>query len=266
MKHLIITILLASIFFLAGCSGDKYEEKGFQIGTDVSGNETTQASGVNPDSLTFPVSPGSVLLTGVPNVRLTPVYKINFNKRDKTSYTGSNSFYYRYEEDYTGINTQDKANNWNSHLMPGLEAVYGYNMINISHYNLQEGLQKKLFEKPVLVRTLYYPAFSKDTLNYEPVSRNFFIVSVYDEDTNKDNFINTKDLRRLYLFDINGENKKALVPKDYSVYKSEYDSGNDYMYIYARQDANKNGRQDNDDPVHIFWIDLKDPHRTGRQY
>ena len=201
------------------------------------------------------------MLTGVPNVRLTTIYKVNLNKKDNSTFIGSNSFHYRYEE-----TERDKGNNWNNNLMPGLEAVYGYNLVNISHYDIKENKQKNFFDKPVLVRTLYYPTFSKDTLNYNPISRNYFMVSVYNDDTNQDGFVNLKDLRRIYLFDINGERQKALIPENYSVFKSEYDSDNDFMYVFAQLDNNNNGRQDEGEPIHIFWIDLKDPSKTGRQY
>lgn len=105
-----------------------------------------------------------------------------------------------------------------------------------------------------------------DTLNFKPVNREYFIVSVYNEDTNKDGFINLKDLRRLYLFNINGERQTALVPENYSVFKSEYDPGNDFMYVFAQLDSNNNGQQDEGEPTHIFWIDLNDPAQTGRAY
>ena len=126
--------------------------------------------------------------------------------------------------------------------MPGLEAVYGYNMVNISHYDIKTNKQKYFFEKPVLVKTAYYPTFNKDTLNYKPVNRNCFMVSVYNDDTNKDGFINLKDLRRFYLFDINGERQMALIPENYSIIKSEYDPENDFMYVYAQLDSNSNGK------------------------
>ncbi len=139
-------------------------------------------------------------------------------------------------------------------------------MVNVSHYDIAKNKQKYFFEKPVLIKTLYYPAFSKDTLNYQPVNREYFIVSVYDEDTNKDGFINQKDLRRIYLFDINGERQKTLVPENYSVFKSNYDLDNDFMYVFAQLDINGNGKRDEGEPVHIFWIDLKRPDITGRMY
>ena len=150
--------------------------------------------------------------------------------------------------------------------MPVIQAVYGYNMVNISHYNINEYKQQNFFEKPVLIRTLYYPAFSKDTVNYKPVTRNYFIISVYNDDTNKDGYINQKDLRRFYLYNINGERQKALVPENYSVFKSEYDPANDYLYVFAQLDNNNNGIVDEGEPIHVFWIDLKDPNKAGRQY
>lgn len=220
-----------------------------------------EIGGIHKDSLKFDTQPSEVLLTGISTVRLTTVYKVNVNKDNGKTFIGSNNFHYRYEEEGGEI-----GNNWHSNLMPGLGSVYGYNMVNVSHYDSKENKQKNLFEKSVLIRTLYYPAFSNDTLNFKPINRNYIIVSVYNEDTNKDGFINLKDLRRFYLFNINGERIRALVPENYSVQKSEYDPANDFMYVFAQLDSNKNGQHDENEPVHIFWIDLNDPSRSGRQY
>ncbi len=92
------------------------------------------------------------------------------------------------------------------------------------------------------------------------------MVSVYDEDTNKDGFINVKDLRRFYFFDINGMNKELLIPKNYSVMSSEYDSANDLMYVFAKLDKNQNGQMESDEPTDIYWIDLTNPDNVGQQY
>lgn len=261
MNKISAILTLTLVYLMTSCSNGKLEEKGFQVSPTSEETENELNSGLNRDSLKFETRPSNVLLTGVPNVRLTTIYKVNLNKKDNSTFIGSNSFHYKYEE--TEGNT---GNNWNNNLMPGLEAVYGYNLTNISHYDIQENKQKNFFEKPVLIRTIYYPTFSKDTLNYKPVNRDYFMVSVYNDDTNKDGFINLKDLRRLYLFDINGVRQKALIPENYSVFKSEYDSDNDFMFVFAQLDNNSNGRQDEGEPIHIFWIDLKNPNKTGRQY
>ncbi len=261
MKNSTTILILTLVALITSCSNGKLEEKGFQVNSAPVNSETDQNSGLNRDSLKFETQPSAVLLTGIPNVRLATIYKVNLDKDGKTTFIGSNNFHYN--DEYLESNT---GNNWHNNLMPGFNAVYGYNMVNVSHYDIEKDTQKYLFEKPVLIRTVYYPTFSKDTLNHQPVSRKSFIVSVYNEDTNKDSFINLKDLRRIYLFNLNGKIQKALVPENYSVFKSEYDSDNDFMYVFARLDSNQNGMVNEREPIHIFWIDLKDPNKTGRMY
>lgn len=249
------------VFFLVSCSGDKLEEKGFSVNSIVDNNDDDNPNGISKDSLKFETKPSNVLLTGLSEYRIATIYKVNYNKKSKSSFIGFNYFHFNYSE----IGSS-KGNRWNFNYMPGLEAVYGYNMVNVSHYNILTNKQILFFDNPVLIKTLYYPSFSKDTLNFEPVNRNYFMVSVYDEDTNKDGFINMKDLRRFYLFDINGKNKSLLIPRDYSIIKSEYDSANDFMYVFAQHDENENGEKDDGEALHVYWIDLKDPNKTGRLY
>ena len=250
-------LVLTILYGLAGC-GNKLEQKGFAV-KPTTGNDNN-IDGISKDSLTFPTRPSNVLLTGNPSYRLTTIYKVNFNK-DSTTFIGSNGFHYNFED--IG---ETNGNQWNNNYLPGIEAAYGYNMVNVSHFNAETQKQTLFFEQPVLIKTLYYPTFSKDTLNYKPVSRNYYMVSVYDEDTNKDGFININDLRRFYSFDIDANGKKPIVPINYSVFKSEYDPANDLVYIFAKFDANKNGKMDELEPINIFWADLKNPERTGKQY
>lgn len=248
-------------FFFCACVNDGLDEKGFPVNTSQSSenNEDENVEGIHRDSVMFETRPSNVLLTGIPNVRLTTVYKVNVYRRDGTTFIGSNNFLYKDTE-------SEQGNNWNGNLIPGLEGVYGYNLVNISHYDLITKKTKGLFEKPVLVKTLYYPSFSKDTLNSIPVKRAYFFVSVYNDDTNKDGFINQTDLRRFFYFNSNGELNAPLIPERYSVFKSEYDSENDLMFVFARLDSNGNGQIEDREPIHIFWIDLKDPSKTGQQY
>ncbi len=242
---------------MTNCS-NKIQSKGLSV-QQVEINSDNKIDGIPQDSLIYATRPGSVLLTGIPQYRLVTIYKVN-HRKNNTTFIGSNEFYFNYNEE------EMDGNKWHDHLMPGLEAVYGYNMVNVSHYDTVKQQQKNFFEKPVLIKTLYYPSFLKDTLNHKLVTRNYFMISVFDEDTNKDGAISVKDLRRFYLFDINAENKRALISTNYSVYKSEYDQANDFVYIYAKLDENKNGQIEEFEPVSIFWIDLKNPERTGRKY
>ncbi|MBO9703110.1 MAG: hypothetical protein J7604_23050 [Sporocytophaga sp.] len=252
---------LTAFLILTACSSEKLEEKGFSVASQESSTtEETNVDGFSKDSLHIETRPSNVLLTGIPKYRISTIYKVNY-KDDQASFIGNNEFYGNDKE--IG---RSNGNQWNYNFMPGLQAVHGYNLVNISHYNTETQTQKNFFEKPVLIKTFYYPSFSKDTLNHKPVNRNYYLISVYNEDTNKDGSINLKDLRRLYYFDIDALNKKPLIPVNYSVVKSEYDPANDYMYVFAKIDANKNGISEDKEAIHIFWIDLNAPERNGRQY
>jgi hypothetical protein len=118
----------------------------------------------------------------------------------------------------------------------------------------------------VLIKSLYYPSYVQDSLNKKPITRNFYLVSVYDADTNADTLINRNDLRRLYCFNSDGDKRIQMIPANYSVIRSQYDPMNDVVYIFARQDANSNGKIDKNEPLHIFWVALKQPTEAKRLY
>lgn len=261
MKTIYTLILCCFIISISSCSKKKHYTKGFSVSPETETSETKEKDGISQDSATINTRPISVLLTGDPDYRLTTIFKLNYNEEDDFYYTGSNRFY----RNYSDLGNNDE-NQWNYNFMPGLQAVHGYNMVNASLKNVKTQTQKTLFKKPVLIKTLYIPSFTNDTLFNEPIKRSYYMVSAYDEDTNEDGFINTKDLRRFYVFNLDGENKKALVPKDYSVVSSEYDCANDLMYVFAQLDENENGQRDETESVHIFWIDLKNPRNNGQQY
>lgn len=254
--------MLAALSLLAGCTEpERLADKGFPVSVPEEGQAGSEAlNEIISDSLRFETRPSNVLLTGMAHIRLTTLYKVNLSKDKKTKFIGSNRFHPSYTEWGNA-----EGNNWNYNFMPGIRAVYGYNMVNVSHYDISQQKQKNFFEAPVLIKTLYLPAASKDTLNGAPVRRDFFMVSVYNEDTNRDGFLNLKDLRRFYWFDAKGDHQKALVPEDYSVLKSEYDPANDLMYVFAQWDENGNGQVDGEEPIHVFWVDLVGG-KVGRVY
>jgi len=264
----LIYVFVGCLFFLS-CSNKKEYTKGFQTNEIEETKDGKKIVGLPIDSLNFKTRPYNVLKTKQSDHKLSPIYKVNYkvneykfrdNKDTVFSYTGSNNFHTTWDSDVTD------SNNWNGNYMPGLAALYGYNLVNISHFNTKTKIQNEFFKKPVLIKTLYYPAFSKDTLNFKPITRNYHMVSAYNEDTNKDGYISTKDLRRFYLFDINGYLNKALVPENYSVIRSSYDEQSDYMYVFAKLDENNNGEIEDEEAIHIFWINLKEPEKNGIQY
>ena len=152
------------------------------------------------------------------------------------------------------------------HFMPGIDVLFGYKLLNLSHYDFTKEKSNFFFTHPVFIKTVYFPAIEQDSINQKPINRNYYLVSVYDEDTNKDTVLNRRDLRRFYHFDSTAVVKTALIPTDYSVIRSQYDYQNDLMYIYARHDKNKHGSSESNEPIHIFWFSLKNPAVAKRVY
>lgn len=264
--HVIHSLPLISLFCLGvlstpSCSGEEKKVKEEQIvapglGDETSAHDSTLNSVQGNMALNqIPSTPNAVILTGMPGHRLVTVYK---DKPSKNA-SGDRSWFYKgaYDED---MSSQEE------HFMPGIDILFGYHLLNIAHYDLTTSKLNFMFKHPALIKTLYYPSVEQDSLHKKPVNRNYYLVSVYDEDTNKDTLINRKDLRRFYLFDSSTTVRTQLIPPDYSVIRSQYDAPNDVMYLYASFDANKNGTRDKGEPVCIFWFSLASPQKAKRLY
>ena len=258
--------LISLGLIIVSCNKHKTEAKDEQIiainATDNSDSEKDSLSNsINGNVAMNQIAsiPSNVILTGLSNHRLVSIYK---NKIEQTQPTNIIDKVRSYSDnEYVGGNNDNYE-----HYMPGIDVLYGYKLLNISHYDFASEKQNLFFNKPVLIKTLYYPSYEQDSLNKQPINRSYYFVSVYDEDTNRDTLLNKKDLRHFYLFDENASNKTALIPLDYSVLHSQYDYKNDMMYLFAKWDENKNGKADKAEPIHVFWINLKNPQKAKRLY
>ena len=205
IKILLSTIILLNIH--TSCIFNK-SEKVEQIGVNASELQNDKDSALN--SIQGNVSlnqigsvPNSVVLTGLADHRLITVYK---SKEEGSSANGNNSnSRFSYSNDGNEILGEQ-------HFMPGIDVLFGYYLLNIAHYDMKAEKLNFLFNHPVIIKSLYYPAFVQDSIDKKPITRNYYLVSVYDEDTNKDSLINRKDLRRMYCFDARGNTKIQLVP------------------------------------------------------
>ncbi|HZY82647.1 MAG TPA: hypothetical protein VFE50_24135 [Cyclobacteriaceae bacterium] len=249
---------------MAACSRDRVPEEQISVSEQepVPFNpEDTLNSVKNNLSLSaISTYPQKVVLTGLSQHRLISIYK-QIPKEEKDNGRNWTSYYF----DKDGWDTEEYQ-----HYMPGLDLLFGYNLLNLAHYDMKSEQLDYLFSRPVLVKSLYFPSFIPDSVgekpNRKPINRDYFLVSVYDEDTNNDTLINRHDLRRLYHFNASCDVKTQVIPPDYNVIRSQFDSGNDAMYIFARHDQNKNGRSDESEPLHVFWLSLKTPASAKKMY
>lgn len=202
--------------------------------------------------------PYRVVLTGLPEYRLITIYKSLPANRARTREKFS-SVYYSDE-------TENGYSEIEEHYMPGLDLVRGYELLSAAHFSLKTEKLTFLFENPVIIRSVYFPSFVQDSLYKKPITRDYFLVSVYDSDTNGNGLISSNDLRRIYRFNADGSGKLLLLPPDYSVVRSEYDPKNDVVYIFAKHDHSGDGRIDESEPLQIFWTSLKNPTVAKRLY
>lgn len=257
LKLLIVSAFFATLF---SCNDGKSIAQDEQISVTeqpvISAEDTVKANIINGNlSLNqIPTAPNRVVLTGMAQHRLVTVYKLMPPQESRAGF--KTSYYY---EDY------DRSE-YVEHFMPGFDIIYGYNLLNVGHHDMTTQKTNMLFQKPVLVKTVYYPSFVQDSLNKKPINRNYYFISVYDQDTNGDTLISRHDLRRFYYFNADTEEKIQLLPSNYSGVRSQYDSMNDVMYLFARLDENNDGFIERKEPLHIFWIALKDPTRAVRMY
>ena len=210
------------------------------------------------DSLDFPRRARNVLLTANPRYRLVPIFRMN----EQRNYRGEKFYTAGSIDTHTGYQPNERlpGNNWNGHFLPGLEVAYGFNLVNVAVHTTGSENARDLFPQPALLQTLYYPAYRPDTLNGRPVLRDYYLVSAYPEDTNADGRVDTRDLRQLFRFDLDGGNGQSLLPPDYSVLSGTYDPANDHYYVYAQRNEQGDGSMNMLEPVTIFAVDLA----TGR--
>lgn len=246
-----LIIALISSFFMLSCKSKKEKKEEQLTFTEYQQNDTPKGLSSNQPLTT---SSNSVLYTGMNDIRLIPIYKINPKINRDLQYEYSSTYYDRSYYGYESDSEEDFK-----YFMPGIDIIYGYNMVNMGHYDLINEKLTYFFDHPVLIRTLYFPGTRKDSLYQEPITRDYFMVSVYDEDTNRDSLINTHDIRRMYHIDRLNIQKTPLLPPEYSAIRSTYDYKNDIMYIYARYDENGNGTPEKQEPIAIFRIRLSEP-------
>jgi len=170
MKKLLILSLSICIFI--SCTDESTPTKnGIEL-RQISPKETADVEGYRKLNQLI-TRPGDILMTGIDKHRLVPVYKLNYTKKYNQPYIGYTRFYRTYLERYynDGYYEERRSVSYFEHYMPGIEAVTGYNMLNISHYDVEDKINKTLFEKPVLINTVYYPSQRQDSLYDKPITR-----------------------------------------------------------------------------------------------
>jgi hypothetical protein len=256
MKYLISILILTFVYACSEKASSKEQSISLKeidsLNFDISQGLDTKNS---QNSLTS--APNEIILTGMNDVRLFSIYQIHANSNKNILYDEGTT--------YNNSEEIEEEDNF-KYFMPGIDIIKGYNLINIGHYSVSKDTLTYFFDKPVLVKTLYFPGLRPDSLLGKAAKRNFFLVSAYTKDSNKDSLINNKDLRQFYFINADNSQKLELLPDNTSAIRSLYDYKNDFMFIHARIDLNKDGAASPLEPVSIYLLDLKMPTQVKRVY
>lgn len=245
-------LILMVVFF--SCRNSNYsEKKGEQIRVEEN-TSFEEFEKIDTGSIKKYIWPSSIVLTGISHQRIIAIYR-NKYLVDKDNRISRFSGDFGEDETYTY-----------EHYYPGFDLLSGYNLINLSYFQIPIGKTKLFFNKAVLIKSLYFPSFIQDSIEKKPILRDYYLVSVYDEDTNNDKILDRKDFRHFYCFSDSCTNKKQLLPNNTSLIRAQYDSPNDLLYLYAKLDENKNGSIEKTEPLNIYLLNLKYPSTAKKIY
>lgn len=152
-----------------------------------------------------------------------------------------------------------------------IPSKYGTSKVNqvsyaISNYNrfeLTGYFQNLMFQHidSVSLRPLTEVVMQIQTATYlntiaDKTKKQILVYSVFDEDTNRDSKIDSKDIKSLYISNIDGSNFKKLSEELHEVLDWSVIESQNRLYFRTIEDINKNGAFDKKDNVNYYYLEL----------
>jgi len=139
-------------------------------------------------------------------------------------------------------------------------AISNYNRFEITGYfenlkfqHIDSTNVKALTDEKIQIQTVTY--LDRIAAN---TKRQILIYSVVDKDTNKDNKIDQKDIKSLYISNIDGSNFTKLTEDYLEFIDWNIIEAKNRLYFRCIEDINKNGAFDKNDKVHYHYVNLLD--------
>ena len=124
----------------------------------------------------------------------------------------------------------------------GGDAFYSHAK-NLIFLKLSTGQVVKIFEKDVYIWDYFLGEFNKRT-NYTSLGmpseetldlKDTFVIFAVTKDSNKDGFLNSKDSKRIYLFDLNSMKLLDIFPENYYFEKLLYNTSSSQIVSVVRK-------------------------------
>lgn len=138
-----------------------------------------------------------------------------------------------------------------------------YAISNYNRYELTGYFQNLMFQHidSLTIRPLVSQFVQIQTATYlntiaEKTKKQILVYSVFDEDTNRDGKIDSKDIKSLYISGIDGYHFKKLSEELHELLDWSIVEAQSRLYFRTIEDINKNGAFDKKDTVNYYYVDL----------
>ncbi len=122
---------------------------------------------------------------------------------------------------------------------------------NIKFQEVGSDSIKALTDQRILIQTITYLKSVSDKTKQQVL-----VYTLSDKDTNKDNKVDTSDIKTLYLSSIDGSRFTKVSQDIHELIDWNLIESKNLLYFRTIEDTNKNGQFDKNDVLHYSYIDL----------
>ena len=224
MRKINILVFGVSLLLLTSCKKETAKPK-------VSYDATTTKIQANKDTAQIEIADLPIHMEGT-NYLIFPIGTVSSDKKGIKSSYDSNTGY--------------TVSNY------GEYQITGY-LPNLNFQEIGQDTIYALTEKNILIETAtYLKNIAVKT------KKQLMVFTLADSDTNKDNKVNSSDIKSLYLSDISGKNFTKISTDFQELIDWNIIESRSRLYFRAMEDTNKNGGFDKEDTLHYYFVNLLD--------
>ena len=227
MKNIFKIAVLSTSFLLVSCL-EEVEKPKVSYENSPKNKKKTKV-----DSAQIKVADLPVNIEGT-NYLIFPVGDLNiFGKNSKSSYNSSSD-----------SNVNFTISNYNDYQITGY-------LQNLKFQEIGKDTITTLTDKPVLIQTV---TFLKSVSN--KTKQQLLVYTLADMDTNKDEKLDSNDIKTLYISEITGKKFSKLTVDFQELLDWNLVDATNRLYFRTIGDVNKNGEFDKNDVVHYYFVNL----------
>lgn len=138
-----------------------------------------------------------------------------------------------------------------------------FSISNYNRFEITGFLQNLKFQhidsteiRPLTDRKMIIQTASYLNTVFDKTRHQLLVYSVADMDTNRDNKLDTSDIKSLYISDISGKGFTKLSPDMQELIDWNLVESKNRLYFRTIEDTNKNGQFDKNDVILYYYVDL----------